>query len=339
MTDKKLGVILVNLGTPDAPTAKAVARFLRKFLSDQRVVEAPRWLWWAVLNAIVIPLRAGKIATAYRAIWSHRGSPLRTITEDQVGGLQAFLDRTPPRCAFRVTYALTYGEPSLAVRVAELLQHGVEKIIVLPLYPQYSATTTGAVYDQLASLVMSSRNVPDITVIKQYCQCPEYIEVLARSVLRHWRNTGRNQKLLIAFHGIPEEYVEKGDPYREQCVATAIALANRLQLGDDQWAYSFQSRFGRQEWIKPYADALLVQWAESGAESVDVICPSFSADCLETLEEMGMRNRELFLLRGGKKFSLIPCLNADPEHVEILAKIVRQQLQPRLLGELEHRDG
>ncbi|MGK2913718.1 MAG: ferrochelatase [Porticoccaceae bacterium] len=331
MSEIKLGVILVNLGTPSAPTAKAVARFLRQFLSDQRVVEVPRWLWWVVLNGIIVPLRAKKIAHAYRGIWTDRGSPLRVITEDQATALQTFLDRQGSEPSFAVTYAMTYGGHTVATRVVELHQQGVGKIIVLPLYPQYSATTTAAVYDQLAALTLSSRNVPDVTVIKHYCQYPEYIETLARSVLAHWRSAGRNQKLLISFHGIPKDYIEKGDPYYAQCAYTATAVANRLQLTPDQWAYGFQSRFGRQEWIKPYADILLKQWVATGVASVDVICPSFSADCLETLEEMAIRNRELFLGSGGDKFALIPCLNAHSEHIEMLAKIISKQLSPAIL--------
>jgi ferrochelatase len=320
------GVILVNLGTPSAPTKVAVADFLRQFLSDQRVVEAPRWLWWWVLNAAIIPLRASRVATAYRTIWTDRGSPLRVVTEDQALALEAALGQ---RCNDRqvtVTHAMTYGEPSLAFRIAELQRRNLRKIVVVPLFPQYSATTTGAVYDQVADFIRASRNIPDIHVIKQYYQNPRYIEALASSVRRHRQAAGAGQKLLMSFHGLPEAYAKKGDPYPTQCIETATALAAQLDLEPERWAYAFQSRFGRQEWVKPYTDTLLVAWAEAGIENIDVICPSFAADCLETLEEMAMRNRDLFCNHGGKRLTLIPCLNSDHEHMEMLVDVVDQYL-------------
>ncbi len=319
------GVVLVNLGTPEMPTAVAVARFLRQFLSDPRVVEAPRWLWWGVLNGIILPLRTGRVTRAYRAIWREQGSPLRVITAAQAAALQAAL-RQGVQPAPLVTYAMTYGQPSLATRIAELQARGVDKFLILPLYPQYSATTTGAVYDQVAALIKAARDVPEIAVVKHYYQQAAYIDALATTVVEHWREHGRGQKLLMSFHGIPADYAARGDPYRDQCVATARALAAKLSLPADAWAFGFQSRFGRREWLRPYVDGLLREFAHSGVSRVDVVCPSFAADCLETLEEIDIRNRQLFLAAGGVEFALIRCLNDRPRHIDLLARIVNHHL-------------
>lgn len=319
------GVVLVNLGTPETPTAVAVARFLRQFLSDPRVVEAPRWLWWGVLNGVILPLRIGRVTRAYRAIWGEQGSPLRVITAAQAAALQDEL-RQGAQPESLVTFAMTYGQPSLATRMVELQARGADKFLILPLYPQYSATTTGAVYDQVAALIRAARDVPEIVVVKHYYQQAAYIDALAATVLEHWRQHGRGQKLLMSFHGIPADYVARGDPYRDQCVATAQALAARLALPADAWAFGFQSRFGRREWLRPYVDGLLREFARSGVSSVDVVCPSFAADCLETLEEINIQNRELFLAAGGVEFALIRCLNDSPRHIDLLAQIVNHHL-------------
>ena len=318
----KTGVILVNLGTPQAPTAIAVARFLKEFLSDPRVVETPRWLWWGLLNGVILPLRTAKVTRAYRAIWTLQGSPLRVITEAQTVALERALQRPDAEPAPLVTFAMTYGGPSVASRIAELQAAGVEKFLILPLYPQYSATTTGAVYDQVANLIKASRDIPEIAVVKQYWHHAEYVEALAATVVEHWNRHGRGQQLLMSFHGLPADYVARGDPYRDQCVATANALAAKLALPADAWAFGFQSRFGRRQWIRPYADDLLREFAHRGVSRVDVICPSFAADCLETREEINIQSRKLFVAAGGTDFALIPCLNASPEHIELLAQIV-----------------
>ncbi len=335
MSVEKVGVILVNLGTPQSPTAFAVARYLRQFLSDPRVVEVPRLLWWLLLNFLIIPLRSKKVSHNYRSIWLDDGSPLKVITERQVAALQATFDKE--RCEektagvkttreYLCTYAMTYGDQSIANSVEHLRDSGANKIVVLPLFPQYSASTTAAVYDQLAELVKKYRHIPDIRVVHHYYDHSDYITALADSVRQHWQENGQAECLLMSFHGIPQKYVDQGDPYYAQCLETARALAQKLDLPSQQWALSFQSRFGRLEWVKPYTDVVLQKWGARGLESVDVICPAFSSDCLETLEEIEQENRQLFLQAGGKKFAMIPCLNDAPLHIELFKDLIDSHL-------------
>ena len=335
MSVEKVGVILVNLGTPQAPTAFAVARYLRQFLSDPRVVEVPRLLWWLLLNFLIIPLRSKKVSNNYRSIWLDDGSPLKVITERQVAALQTAFDKE--RCEDKTSggknrreyicrYAMTYGDQSIASSVKSLRDRGVNKIVILPLFPQYSASTTAAVYDQLAELVKKYRHIPDIRVVHHYYDRPDYIAALANSVRQHWQKNGQAACLLMSFHGIPKKYVDQGDPYYAQCLETARALAQKLDLSSQQWAFSFQSRFGRLEWVKPYTDVVLQKWGARGLESVDVICPAFSSDCLETLEEIDQENRQLFLQAGGGKFAMIPCLNDASLHIQLFKDLVYSQL-------------
>lgn len=335
MSVEKVGVILVNLGTPQAPTALAVARYLRQFLSDPRVVEVPRVLWWLLLNFLIIPLRSKKVSDNYRSIWLDDGSPLKVITERQVAALQTAFDEQnceekasgikSPR-EYICTYAMTYGDQSIASSVKNLRDCGVNKIVILPLFPQYSASTTAAVYDQLAELVKKYRHIPDIRVVHHYYDHSGYIAALADSVRQHWQKNGQAECLLMSFHGIPQKYVDQGDPYYVQCLETARALAQNLELSSQQWAFSFQSRFGRLQWVKPYTDVVLQKWGERDLESVDVICPAFSSDCLETLEEIDQENRQLFLQAGGKKFTMIPCLNDSPLHIQLFKELVCSHL-------------
>lgn len=335
MSVEKVGVILVNLGTPQAPTAFAVARYLRQFLSDPRVVEVPRLLWWLLLNFLIIPLRSKKVSNNYRSIWLDDGSPLKVITERQVAALQTAFDKE--RCEDKTSggknrreyicrYAMTYGDQSIASSVKSLRDRGVNKIVILPLFPQYSASTTAAVYDQLAELVKKYRHIPDIRVVHHYYDRPDYIAALANSVRQHWQKNGQAACLLMSFHGIPKKYVDQGDPYYAQCLETARALAQKLDLSSQQWAFSFQSRFGRLEWVKPYTDVVLQKWGARGLESVDVICPAFSSDCLETLEEIDQENRQLFMQAGGGKFAMVPCLNDASLHIQLFKDLVYSQL-------------
>lgn len=323
---KKKAVILVNLGTPDAPTPKAVAGFLKQFLSDSRVVEAPRWLWWFLLRLVIIPLRARKVAHSYSEIWWEEGSPLRVITHRQVDALQQHLMAGLGDNAPRVTAAMTYGGPSLAETVEKLLAEGVAKFLVVPMYPQYSGSTTGAIYDQLADLAKACRNVPDITVVKSFQTLPKYIDSLAETVRDSWAKNGRHEKLLMSFHGVPQEYVDKGDPYYQHCVETAQALAECLDLSAEQWAMSFQSRFGPKKWLQPYTDDQLRTWVQEGTKSVDVISPAFTADCLETLEELNITYREFFLENGGEHYQYIPCVNDAPTFIDGLSDLVKTRI-------------
>ena len=326
MTNKKTAIILANLGTPDAPTPTAVRAYLREFLSDTRVIEIPKLIWQVILNCFVLTTRPKRVAEAYDSVWTADGSPLLAILKQQAQDLQTRLSHqgihTP------VYAATTYGNPSIKSVMAQLMAEGVESFVVLPLFPQYSATSTAAAFDKIFKLMLDTRNVPQLQLIKDYHDHPLYIEALAQSVERYWQAHGRADKLLMSFHGIPKPYADKGDPYPEQCRTTAVLLADRLGLASDAWAISFQSRFGAQEWLKPYTDELLAEWGQAGV-SVQVMSPAFSADCLETLEELAVENCDHFLQAGGKSYDYIPALNTDPLHIDMMADLVKWRLIDR----------
>jgi len=322
----KTAVVLMNLGTPAAPTAAAIRRYLREFLSDPRVVEIPRPIWYPILYGPILLLRPRKLVAGYAELWRHFGdSPLRAISQRQVKRLQQHLQNVyaePPL----VKLAMTYGEPALPSVVDELRQQGVEHILVLPLYPQFSATTTGAIYDQVADLYRAARDVPSISIVKHYYAQDHYIEALAESVRAHWAEHGRAERLLLSFHGIPQRNVDRGDPYLQHCQATAQQLAARLQLDADQYQVSFQSRLGRAQWLQPYTSVILAEWGSAQLASVDIICPAFSVDCLETLEEIAVENRHVFQRAGGGEYRYIPCLNDSAAHIGMMAAIVAENL-------------
>ncbi|WP_444907704.1 ferrochelatase [Microbulbifer sp. SSSA008] len=324
-------IILMNLGTPAEPIPTAVRSFLREFLSDPRVVEIPRPIWLTILNCLVLPFRPQRIAPAYAEIWNSsadetkvEGSPLLYYTQKQAELLQQRLKAKG--CDVAVEYAMTYGEPRLDNTIETLREKGFESFIVLPLYPQYSATTTAAIYDQVAQIFRNSRDIPDISLIRDYYQNPLYIKSLANSVKEHWEKAGPAEKLLLSFHGIPKANVDKGDPYYRHCMETARLLADELEISEDKWQVTFQSRFGKAEWLQPYTDKTLIEWGKTGVSSVDVICPAFSADCLETLEEISVENRANFIDAGGSDYRYIPALNLREDHIEALAEIVQTKL-------------
>lgn len=317
------GILLVNLGTPDAPTPAAVKRYLAEFLHDTRVVDLTRWLWCPILHGVILTFRPKRVAHAYASIWTEQGSPLLSISRQQQQALSQELQRLGKDVP--VELAMTYGNPSISKGLDALIAQGVEEVIVLPLYPQYSATTTGAVFDKLARVIAKRVEFPALTFIRDYYRSDAYIEALAQSVREHWEKEGQGQRLLMSFHGIPQRYTDNGDPYPDHCRATAKAVAEKLQLTDDQWLCSFQSRFGKEEWVKPYTDVTLQQWAKD-IQQVDVICPAFSADCLETLEEIQVENRDLFLAAGGENLRYIPALNARKDHIEMMAELVSDKL-------------
>ncbi len=317
---RRTGVLLINLGTPDAPTPQALRRYLREFLSDPRVVDLPRWQWLPILHGVILRTRPKRSAAAYARIWTEAGSPLRLHTERLAAGLEETL-QIPVRIAMR------YGNPSIDSGLQALREVGAERIIALPLYPQYSATTTATAYDALGEALSRWRYVPPLRLLGDYHCEPNYIEALARSVERHWQEQGRSERLLMSFHGLPERYAREGDPYPTQCRATAQALAERLELRPKQWDLSYQSRFGREPWLTPYTDETLARWAQEGTRSVDIICPGFATDCLETLEEIAMENRDHFLTAGGECFHYIPALNDHPDHVRLLSELVRREGQ------------
>jgi len=323
---KSTAVVLVNLGTPAAPTRKAVGHFLTRFLSDPRVVAAPRWLWWPLLRGAIVPMRSRKAVRAYQKIWWPEGSPLKVISGQQVEALQTMLQNRFGETTPKVVMACTYASPSLSEQVERLVGDGINHFIVIPLYPQYSGTTTGAVWDQLSKLMLVVRDNPEFTTVKSFYQRRDYIEALAEGIRQHWQQHGRNQKLLMSFHGIPEDYVARGDPYAEHCKHTAHALAEKLQLDEEQWAYSYQSRFGPKQWLQPYTEQTLRNWAEKGIKNVDIVSPAFTADCLETLEEINIVNREIFLSAGGESYAYIPCLNNSEKFINVLANIVQERM-------------
>ena len=314
--------MLVNLGTPDNPQPAAVARYLREFLSDPRVIDYPRWLWFFILNGIIIPVRSRKVAKAYQTIWGSDGSPLRSGTEYLTDKIRGQLGSDTV-----VDYAMTYGNPSVESVLNKMLAQGVEKLVVLPLYPQYSATTTAAAWDVLNKALFKVRNLPELRFVKQYSDRPAYINALAASI-KHFRakNNSDSQLLVFSFHGLPKRYVELGDPYRDQCEQTARDTAQALGLSDDQWTMCFQSRVGREEWLKPYTDDVLETLPGKGIHKIDVVCPAFACDCLETLEEIAMESKSVFIEAGGEVFDYIPALNAGDEHVTVLLGLVEEQM-------------
>lgn len=320
-SEQCLGVLLVNLGTPDAPTPTALRRYLGEFLWDPRVVEIPRALWWLILNLIILNIRPRKSAKLYRRIWTAEGSPLLVISNRQ---RNALAKRLQERVQGRVEIALAmrYGSPSVASALQRLQATGTRRLLVLPLYPQYSATTTGSTFDAVADVMKTRRWLPELRFVNDYCDDPGYIDSIVSHLEQFWQTHGRGKLLLFSYHGLPRRYLELGDPYFCQCHKTARLVAEVLSLSEDQWRLSFQSRFGREEWLQPYTDETLKQLAQQGCRSVDVFCPGFSADCLETLEEIAMQNREVFLEAGGESFNYIPALNDLPEHIEALTELI-----------------
>jgi len=318
---EKLGILLVNLGSPDAPTPSAVRRYLAQFLSDPRVIESNRLLWWLILHGVILRIRPARAAKSYQKVWTDDGSPLIHISRLQTQAIQKKLEER-----FRghviADLAMTYGKPSIKSGLEALRKAGARRLLILPLYPQYSATTTAAVFDEVTRVLQGWRWLPDLRMINQYHDHPKYIEALANSIKKQWRENDRGDLLLFSFHGIPQRYVDSGDPYFCHCQKTARLVADKLALNPSEWKVVFQSRFGREAWLQPYCSVTLQELPAAGVKSVDVICPGFAADCLETLEEIRMENKELFLEAGGETFNYIPCLNDSKEHIEALCEIL-----------------
>lgn len=322
---ESIGILLVNLGTPEAATTSAVRRFLKQFLSDPRVIEYPRWLWWLILNGIILRIRPSRSAEAYQKIWTDDGSPLMLFSKAVAAGMQkAFSERMPG--SVDVELAMSYGEPSVDAAIDRLLAKGARRLVILPMYPQYSGTTTASVIDAVARKFNRLRWVPETRFINQYHDEPGYIAALAASVREFWQQNGRGEQLMFSFHGVPKQTLLDGDPYHCQCRKTARLVAESLELGDDEWLLSFQSRVGREEWLKPYTDETVAKLGKQGMGRLDVICPGFSADCLETLEEIAMQNAELFVESGGGSLHYIPALNAREDHVRFLTDLVEKHL-------------
>ena len=313
---KKTAILLVNLGSPTEPTPKAVRRFLKQFLWDKRVVNIPRPVWWLILHCFVLTFRPKKSAHAYQAIWTEHGSPLTLYTK----ALTEKLAKALPD--YTVDYAMRYGEPSIASRLRSFKQAGVDEVVVLPLYPQYSSTTTASVYDDLIAEFNAQWHIPSFKFISDYHNNPQYIHALAESIKQSWQQHGKRELLLLSFHGVPAFLTQKGDPYFYHCQKTAELLATELGLSDKQWRLVFQSRFGKAEWLKPYCVETLEALPKEGITSVDVICAGFSVDCLETLEEIAITNKEIFIEAGGKDYHYIPALNDSDAHVQVLLNVL-----------------
>jgi len=320
-----LGILLTNLGTPDAPTTSAVRRYLKEFLSDPRVVEQPRWLWWLVLNGVILNIRPRKSAEAYKKVWTEEGSPLLAIGKRQRSSLEQSL-RSKLGDGVHVELAMRYGNPSVRAGLDALRDKGCKQIIVLPLYPQYSATTTASTFDAVADVLKTWRRLPGVSFIDAYHDHPAYIAALSESVRDYWKSNGDAERLLLSYHGIPERYLKSGDPYPCHCRKTSRLLLESLELGTDRAQMSFQSRFGREPWVGPATDATLKEWGAAGVKSVDVMCPGFAADCLETVEEIDMQNREFFVEAGGLQFRYIPALNDREAHIDALTQVVMDAL-------------
>ncbi|MBL4510537.1 ferrochelatase [Klebsiella pneumoniae] len=315
MHQTKTGILLANLGTPDAPTPGAVKRYLRQFLSDKRVVDTSRLLWWPLLRGVILPIRSPRVAKLYQSVWMEEGSPLMVYSRRQQQALAARLPDTP------VALGMSYGSPSLASAVDDLLAQGVEHIVVLPLYPQYSCSTVAAVWDELARILAKMRAIPGISFIRDYAEHPDYIHALAASVRASFAVHGEPDLLLLSYHGIPQRYANQGDDYPQRCRDTTRELVSALGLPPERVMMTFQSRFGREPWLTPYTDETLKMLGEKGTKHIQVLCPGFAADCLETLEEIAVQNREIFLEAGGKQYEYIPALNADAAHIEMMVNL------------------
>ena len=322
---EKIGVLLCNLGTPDAPTAKAVRRYLGELLSDPRVVELPRFLWLPILHGIILRVRPRRSAAIYREVWTDEGSPLMAISKRQREALAGALEEALPGRT-EVVLAMRYGSPSIRSGLRKLRDLNARKILILPLYPQYAAATTGSLLDAVTREFATWRWVPSLRFINNYFEEPRYLDALAHSVRQHWATNGEGEHLLMSFHGTPKDSLKSGDPYHCECLATGRMLSERLTLASDRWSLGFQSRFGWNEWLQPYTEAMLRELAQSGVRKVDVICPGFSADCLETLEEIALRYAAVFVAAGGESLRYIPALNDRKDHIETLSELVLKNL-------------
>jgi protoporphyrin/coproporphyrin ferrochelatase len=319
------GVLLVNLGTPDAPTASAVRRYLREFLSDPRVVQIPRFVWLPILWLFILPFRPSRTARKYKTIWRTDGSPLRVYTERQAQLLRGYLGEKLGK-AIPVAAGMRYGKPSIAQGLAELKERGCDRILVIPLYPQYAGSTTASAGDALARALRKWRPAPAVKTVNDFHDHPAYAKAIAKGVNDHWMKHGRPDRLLISFHGIPRAVVEAGDPYERQCLESGRLIASELGWMDQRTQVTFQSRFGGAEWLQPYTAATLERLGREGVGRVDVICPGFAADCLETLEEIAQEGRAAFLGAGGKEFHYIPTTNDTPAWMTLLSIVAMENL-------------
>lgn len=320
------GILITNLGTPDEPTPAAVRRYLAEFLSDPRVIETTPFIWWPILHGIILRTRPKRSAHAYEKVWTENGSPLLDITRKQADAIRNNLAERIPG-PWHLEIAMRYGNPSIRFALEKLKRAGVQRLLVFPLYPQYSATTTASTIDAVTDVLKTWRWLPELRFINHYHEDEGYINALVESIRNHWAVQNKAEKLLFSFHGLPKKYFLSGDPYYCECMKTARLTAEQLELRDHEWLVTFQSRFGLMEWLQPYTDKTLMQWGRDGVEGVDVICPGFSADCLETLEEIDLQNRDFFISSGGKRYAYIPALNDDSLHINALSDLIIRHCQ------------
>ncbi|GJM05728.1 MAG: ferrochelatase 2 [marine bacterium B5-7] len=320
------GVLITNLGTPDAPTPAALRKYLKEFLSDPRVIETPKIIWWFVLHCIILRIRPRRSAEAYKKVWTENGSPLLDISIKQANKIQSAISKQS-NGAIKVELAMRYGNPSIEAGLEKLRAANAEHILVFPLYPQYSAATTASTFDAVTDVLKKWRWIPEMRMINHYHDNPDYITALANSINNYWQTHTKPEKLLFSFHGLPQDYFLAGDPYHCECHKTARLVAEKLELKEDEWQLTFQSRFGPRKWLEPYTDITLKKLAHQGTKHVQIVCPGFSADCLETLEEIDMQNRAFFTEAGGETFSYIPALNDDDEHIQALSNIIMTHCQ------------
>jgi len=327
---ERVGILLINLGTPQAPTAQALRPYLKEFLSDRRVVEIPRAIWWLILNGLILNTRPRKSAEKYAAIWRPEGSPLKFYTERMARLLKGYLGERVAQPVL-VDYAMRYGQPNVAGQIAALKTRGVNRLLVVPLYPQYAASSTGSALDAVWQTLLRTRNPPELRIIRHFHDHPDYIQALRQRIETHWALHGKPDVLVMSFHGVPQRSLVLGDPYHCECLKTGRLLAEALSLTEQTYRITFQSRFGRAEWLKPYTATTLAQLGHDKTRRVDVVCPGFVADCLETLEEIGMEGKTLFLNAGGGEYHYIPALNDSSNWIEALVRLV----EPHLHGWLQ----
>ncbi len=318
----KVGVLLCNLGTPDRPVCPGLRKYLAQFLMDPRVIELPKVFRALLVRGIIVNFRSHKSAATYREIWTEDGSPLLLNSLALGEKVAAMLGDD-----FHVEVGMRYGNPSIESCIQRLHESGVRKVIAIPMYPQYSGSTNGSTFDAIGAALSKQRWVPDLNFVSDYWQHQAYITAIGESVKAHWAEHGRKQKLVMSFHGVPKKFSTRGDPYEWQCKESAQRIADYLGLQDNEWKLVFQSRLGAEEWLQPYCDQTLKSFPKQGVKSVDMICPGFSADCLETLEEIDGENKEYFLEAGGEDYSYIPCLNAADSHAALMAEIVKKRCQ------------
>ena len=320
------GVLITNLGTPDAPTPAALRKYLGEFLSDSRVIETPKIIWWFVLHCIILRTRPRRSAEAYKKVWTENGSPLLDISIKQSIKIQSEISKHIDG-PIKVELAMRYGNPSIESGLEKLRAANAKRILIFPLYPQYSAATTASTFDAVSDVLKKWRWIPEIRMINHYHDNPDYITALSNSIKAYWQTHTKPEKLLFSFHGLPKDYFLAGDPYHCECHKTARLVAEKLELQEDEWQLTFQSRFGPREWLQPYTDITLKELAANGTKSVQIACPGFSADCLETIEEIDMQNRDFFTEAGGEEFSYIPALNDSDEHIDVICKLIQTHCQ------------